>query len=224
MIGLKSMSEGLRAQNKREMRERISDAATALFLESGFDVVRVADVAAAARVAEKTVYNYFPTKESLMLENEERMTEALVAQMESATGTSPIDVVTNVIVGEIDTLFSRWGSADKNDRRIARFVEVLNASPALGAAQREMFDRLTTVTTALLASRVGSTPDDPEAHIAAIALIGLWTVANNSLRIQLSLRSAAGPARAAVISDTLRAASLLQSGLASFMAKNNPSP
>ena len=217
------MGEGLRAQNKREMRERISDAATALFLESGFDVVRVADVAAAARVAEKTVYNYFPTKESLVLENEERMTEALIAQMGSTPETSPIDVVTNVIVGEIDVLFCRWGSSDRDDRRIARFVEMLNASPALGAAQREMLDRLTTVTRALLAARVGASLDDPEAHIAAIALIGLWTVANNSLRIQLSMRSAAGPAREAVVSDTLRAASLLQSGLASFMTRTKPS-
>ena len=37
-----------------------------LFLERGFDAVTVAEVARAADVAEKTVYNYFPTKEDLV--------------------------------------------------------------------------------------------------------------------------------------------------------------
>jgi Bacterial regulatory proteins, tetR family len=34
----------------------------------GFDAVRVADIAMACGVSEKTVFNYFPTKESLVLD------------------------------------------------------------------------------------------------------------------------------------------------------------
>ena len=37
----------------------------------GFDEVKVSDVAAACDVSEKTVYNYFPTKESLLFDQEE---------------------------------------------------------------------------------------------------------------------------------------------------------
>jgi AcrR family transcriptional regulator len=58
--------EGLRARKKRERREAIAAAAMALFLERGFDAVTVADIARAADVAEKTVYNYFPAKEDLV--------------------------------------------------------------------------------------------------------------------------------------------------------------
>ena len=65
--------EGLRERKKRLMRQLISDTATAMFLERGFDEVRVAEVAAACGVSEKTVYNYFPTKESLLLDREEGM-------------------------------------------------------------------------------------------------------------------------------------------------------
>jgi AcrR family transcriptional regulator len=39
-----------------------------MFMERGFDAVRVAEVAEACGVSEKTVFNYFPTKESLILD------------------------------------------------------------------------------------------------------------------------------------------------------------
>ena len=60
--------EGLRQRKKRVMRQLISDTAPAMFLERGFEEVRVAEVAAACDVSEKTVYNYFPTKESLLFD------------------------------------------------------------------------------------------------------------------------------------------------------------
>src|SRR5580698_5703192 len=66
-------AEGLRERKKRIMRQLISDTATAMFLDAGFDEVRVADVAAACGVSEKTVYNYFPTKESLIFDRFEDM-------------------------------------------------------------------------------------------------------------------------------------------------------
>src|SRR5271154_4796474 len=59
---------GLRERKKRLMRQQLSDTATELFLERGFDAVRVAEIAEACGVSEKTVFNYFPTKESLLLD------------------------------------------------------------------------------------------------------------------------------------------------------------
>src|SRR5689334_13299172 len=50
----------------------------ALFAEHGFDAVTVADVARAADVSEKTVFNYFPAKEDLVLHGGEERRAALV--------------------------------------------------------------------------------------------------------------------------------------------------
>ena len=50
------------------MRQQLSDTATQMFLERGFDDVRVTEIAEACGVSEKTVFNYFPTKESLILD------------------------------------------------------------------------------------------------------------------------------------------------------------
>ena len=60
--------EGLRERKRRLTRQRISDIATALFAARGFDNVKVSEVADIVGVSEKTVYNYFPTKESMVLD------------------------------------------------------------------------------------------------------------------------------------------------------------
>src|SRR5260370_7358464 len=61
-------AEGLRERKKRLMRQQLSDTATQMFMERGFDAVRVTEIAGACGVSEKTVFNYFPTKESLILD------------------------------------------------------------------------------------------------------------------------------------------------------------
>ena len=66
---------GLRERKKRAMRQRLADVAAQLFTERGYDAVAMADVAKAARVAEQTLYNYFPTKPSLVLDRAEGMLE-----------------------------------------------------------------------------------------------------------------------------------------------------
>jgi len=60
--------EGLRERKKRRTRQQISDVATSLFVVRGFDRVKVSEIAAIVGVSEKTVYNYFPTKESLVFD------------------------------------------------------------------------------------------------------------------------------------------------------------
>src|SRR5690606_3736169 len=58
---------GLRERKKQRTREAILKAAFAMFAESGFDRVHVADIAAAAEVSKPTLFAYFPTKEDLVL-------------------------------------------------------------------------------------------------------------------------------------------------------------
>ncbi|RBM20420.1 TetR/AcrR family transcriptional regulator [Streptomyces sp. PT12] len=66
---------GLRERKKRQTRQQISEVATGLFLERGFDAVTVAEVAEAANVSVNTVYNYFPTKEELFFDREAALVE-----------------------------------------------------------------------------------------------------------------------------------------------------
>ncbi|MEV4179341.1 substrate-binding domain-containing protein [Nonomuraea sp. NPDC049709] len=59
-----------RERKKAETRRAIADAALRLFALRGFDAVTVNEVAEAADVSAKTVFNYFPVKEQLFYEHE----------------------------------------------------------------------------------------------------------------------------------------------------------
>ena len=74
------------------MRQQLTDTATLMFMERGFDAIRVAEVAAACGVSEKTVFNYFPTKESLILDRLEGTMAGLRAAL-ADSGADPVEAM-----------------------------------------------------------------------------------------------------------------------------------
>lgn len=85
--------EGLRERKKRATRDAIADTARRLFAARGFDAVTVAEVAVAAGVSEKTVFNHFATKEDLVFAGGDTGTDRLLAAIaERPPGTSVLDV------------------------------------------------------------------------------------------------------------------------------------
>jgi len=61
-----------RERKKRENRERIRQAALELFRRKGFSATTVEEITTAAAVAKGTFFNYFPTKEAVILDLSER--------------------------------------------------------------------------------------------------------------------------------------------------------
>ena len=57
---------GNRDENRRAMEQRLYDAALSLFCELGYKQTTLSDIAAEAGVSTRTLYNYFPTKESIL--------------------------------------------------------------------------------------------------------------------------------------------------------------
>src|SRR3974377_2222058 len=93
-------AQGLRARKKRLMRQQLSDTATRMFLDRGFDAVRVSEVAEACGVSEKTVFNYFPTKESLVLDRLETTMASLRAGLPDP-GVSPVEAALRILDREL---------------------------------------------------------------------------------------------------------------------------
>src|SRR5260221_13248937 len=69
---------GLRETKKRRTRATIAAAAMKLFAARGFDGGTGAEIARAAGVSEKTVFNYFPSKEDLVFERGQERRAALI--------------------------------------------------------------------------------------------------------------------------------------------------
>jgi AcrR family transcriptional regulator len=209
--------EGLRERKKRLTRQLISDTATALFLQRGFNHVRVAEVAEAAGVSEKTVFNYFQTKESLVLDREEAVAGSLRHAL--AQG-DPVAATVEAIAADVRALADQLGDAGHGAQAaeaFARFRSMVEGTPELRAAERDMVERLTQVAAEALAARAGVCPEDPEPQIAATAIVGLWRVQQRSSSRHLGRGD---PARAAeeIVADVRRAARLIDSGLWSFGA------
>jgi AcrR family transcriptional regulator len=211
--------EGLRDRKKRELRQRISDTATAMFLEEGFDAVRVSDVAAACGVSEKTVYNYFPTKESLLLDREQGQTEALSQALRAASdGQSLVEAVVAMIERDLDDMRTGWPDASVRDSMagLRRFGEIIEETPTLRAAADAMRERMTRAAAEALAERAGVAPDDPEPQLAAVIVMGLWRTQFSSLLRHAETAQSPDELHAAVRADIRRAAPVADSGLSSF--------
>jgi AcrR family transcriptional regulator len=211
------MTEGLRERKKREMRRLLSDTAARLFLERGFDAFRVADVAEACGVSEKTVFNYFPTKESLVLDQLETTMSALRTGLADPS-VPPVQAALRILdtgLTAMTTGVAASGNPGSALDGYRRFGELIGSSPSLRAYQSDTMDRFVAVAAELLAKRIGLHPDDPEPQIAAAALLGLWRVQFQSLRRHLATTSDPAKLHTEVTSDVHRAARLIEHGLAS---------
>jgi AcrR family transcriptional regulator len=178
----------------------------------------VADVAEACGVSEKTVFNYFPTKESLILDRLEATVAALRAGL-AEPGVAPTEAALRILDGELTAMTSWLAGQDDPARagaEVQRFGTLIEATPSLRAHQSAMMDRFTTVAAEVLAERAGMSPADPEPQIAAAALLGLWRIQFASLSRHLDGTRTLAQVHQAVTADLRRAARLIDTGLTSL--------
>ena len=194
---------GLRETKKLHTRQEIADEAMRLFVERGFDGVTVAEVAAAAGVSEKTVFNYFPTKEDLFFDEVPKREQALVdAVCGRAPGESVLDALRALQLAEC----GRLGSPG-----FAHFARVIEESHALQAKELEVMARLVLALTDALQAELGI--DERDARIAAALLISVHRQAFRAARMQ-ALAGKHGPAAVARLrADIERAYELVEHGL-----------
>ncbi len=211
---------GLRERKKRLTRQQLSDTATEMFLERGFDAVRVSEIAEVCGVSEKTVFNYFPTKESLILDRLESTMACLRTGL-TEPGVPPVEAALRILDSELGAMTS-WLAAQQDPVKagaaIRRFGALIRATPSLRAYQSDMMDQFVTVAAEILAERAGTSADDPEPQIAATALLGLWRIQFQALSRYLDGSRTPAEVHQAVTADVRRAALLIDTGLSSFAA------
>jgi AcrR family transcriptional regulator len=156
-------------------RQRISDIASRLFVERGFDQVTVDQIAEAADVARMTVFNHFSRKEDMFFDLDEEGREDLLAALQKKDArTSPIEAL---------RLFAHWAVAEQRpyirffEGGSERFMETVQASEVLKARARAIRDELTDMLTIALAKAAHRRQPDPSANLAASLLVATWEVA-----------------------------------------------
>ncbi|MER7250432.1 helix-turn-helix domain-containing protein [Kribbella sp. NPDC000426] len=130
---------GRRERKKAEFRTRISEVATTLFLERGFDAVSVTEVAEAADVARPTVFAHFARKEDLLFDRYPEAEALVVAAInDRPAGMSAVRALSDLLVALADEghpLSTIRGT-------FRRFWEVVAESRALQNRARELLQQI----------------------------------------------------------------------------------
>jgi AcrR family transcriptional regulator len=163
-----------RSRKRLATRQAISDAATRLFMERGFDPVTVDEIADAADVGRMTVFNHFRRKEDMFFDRDEEGREMLrEALRQRDPRVAPIEALRLLA----HRLIAEQSPAVEFSARSQGFIETIEGSETLKARARAIRDELAQDMTVALSECAGREATDPDARLAAGLLLATWTVA-----------------------------------------------
>jgi len=165
---------GLRERKKAQTRQLIAETAWRLFADRGFERVTVAEVARLADVAPATVFNYFPTKEDLFYSRLEAFGARLLEAVAAREPGEPVLAAFRRQLLESGGLLASVEAGDAQALQRLRTVnQVIAASPALQARERETIAGTADALAGLLVAEGGDAADQVGAQAAANALLGV---------------------------------------------------
>jgi AcrR family transcriptional regulator len=170
-----AMATGHRERKKQQTRERIIEAAYALFAERGYQATTVADIAAAADIAPRTFFSYFPAKEDVVFYFGDTYCDLMQAAVESRpAGVSAIEALRRWIA---EVLPDKTVESDEARLRDQMCLD----DPALAAYSRKYLTRVEDVLREGIAKDLGEPSDALRPKLlAAAAAAALDTISKNN--------------------------------------------
>ncbi|HEX6356111.1 TetR family transcriptional regulator [Actinophytocola sp.] len=120
--------DGLRERKKRETRIALSWAAIRLFVERGFENVRVEDIAAEVGVSPRTFNNYFSSKAAAVVERHVDRARLIADELRARPADEPL---WEAITAAVLTRFAMGAEITGGDQKWLEGVRLLVAEPAL---------------------------------------------------------------------------------------------
>jgi AcrR family transcriptional regulator len=202
----------LRERRKQETRLAISDIATMMFAERGFDAVTISQVAEAAGVSKMTVTNYFARKEDLVFDRAGEIIDGLAAVVATRSpGESLLDAVRRDYAAALARGDATLGISSQ------RFAAMVAASPALLARVREILELREQTLAAAIAAETGA--DSVLDRCVAAQLASVHRV----LTAEASRRSLAGQSpeeiKAALAAAAGHAFGLLEPAIGGYLVR-----
>ena len=160
---------GRRERKKAATRKAISNAATELFLERGFDQVSIREVADKADVSPTTVFAHFPQKEALVWDEDDEQRELLIAAVRDRTpGTSIPQALRDYFSAEIVSPGDGF-----EEQKVREFLAFVDATPALKEYGERMWLRHEHALADAIAAELGAA--EPSRAVRAFARYVLQT-------------------------------------------------
>lgn len=159
---------GLRERKKRRTRRDLLRAAARLFAARGYDDTTVDDIAAAAGVSRRTLFRYFPTKESLAFpDTPTRLARFRGSLGPPLSGERPFGAVRRALLAMATEYM------EDRDEIVAR-QRVIEGSPTLLAAERTFdLEWEAAIAEGLLLRTAGREDGEHWARMLAAAIFGV---------------------------------------------------
>src|SRR3954453_16093464 len=162
---------GLRERKKARTRRLIAEKARDLFVERGFERVTVSEIARAADVSQKTVFNYFPTKEDIFYWQLESFEEGMLEAVQSR------EPGESIIAAFKRFLLARRGLLGEHDpetrERLVAITRMIVESPSLLTREERVLAGYAQSLAELIADEAGARKGEIRPRGCAVALIGV---------------------------------------------------
>ncbi|WP_394194622.1 TetR/AcrR family transcriptional regulator [Microbacterium foliorum] len=167
---------GRRERKKAATRKKISDVATMMFLERGFDNVSIREVADAADVSPTTVFAHFPQKEALVFDEDDEQRDRLVSAVrDRAPGVTINRAIHDFYTAEVHANLAEHGA--EVSQVFSRF---LNETPALREYAARMWLRHEDALADAIAVELGLTLATPEIRVYSRFVLQMQLLVNES--------------------------------------------
>jgi AcrR family transcriptional regulator len=161
----------LRERRRIRTRRTIQAQALRLFAEKGFQATTIEEIAAAAEMAPRTFFRYFPTKEEVVFWSEYPPT--LAGFVAARPGDEP--ALEALRHGIADALAAIW---DQDGDRMQERLRLAFRTPALHPRMRQQQAGWAAAVAEILVGRLGARPGDLEVRIIAAAVAAaVWVAA-----------------------------------------------
>ena len=157
---------GLRERKKRRTRAAIQGEALRLFLEKGFEATTVEEIAAAAEISPSTFFNYFPSKEDVVWQDDLDPL-ILAAFNRQPAGVTPVAALRNAMVEVFRSV------SPELDEMVRRRTALIAREEVLRTGMLSQFAGLIDQIAELVAGRYGLDAKDFRVRNLAGALLGV---------------------------------------------------
>jgi AcrR family transcriptional regulator len=163
------MPQGLRERKKQRTRQQIIEAAMGLFAERGYHATTIADIAAAAEVAPRTFFSYFPSKEAVVFHNVDRDIDGLASALRDRL---PGETAFDALRRWIDSMFDEI-AADQDEAVLRK--RLCREDEGLANFQGGVMARISELLLEAIADDLGEPPDALRPRLVAAAAVAALT-------------------------------------------------
>lgn len=167
---------GRRERKKAATRKNISDVATKMFLDRGFDNVSIREIADAADVSPTTVFAHFPQKEALVFDEDDEQRDRLVGAVRGrADGISINRALHDFYSTDVRT------NVDEHGDDVTRiFMTFLNETPVLREYAARMWLRHEDALSDAIADELGLDAPTAEIRVYSCFVLQMLLLVNDA--------------------------------------------